>query len=37
MIVDAKSFVETLYGQGLITDDERENIIWYIDNDMIDL
>lgn len=35
--VDAETFSKTLYGQGLITEDELENILWYIHEDMIDV
>ena len=35
MRVDAERFSNTLYGQGLITEDELENILWYIHEDMI--
>lgn len=37
MRIDAERFSETLYGQGLITEDELENILWYIHEDMIDM
>lgn len=30
------TFTERLYGMGLINEDTRENIIWYIKEDMID-
>ncbi|MBR2384468.1 MAG: hypothetical protein IKA99_02550 [Clostridia bacterium] len=31
-----KRFTETLYGKGLISEDERENIIDYINNDLME-
>ena len=37
MKVDAETFSKTLYGQGLITEDELENILWYIHEGMIDM
>lgn len=37
MKVDAERFSKTLYGQGIITEDELENILWYIHADMIDM
>ena len=31
-----KRFTETLYGMGLISEDERENIIGYINDDLME-